>query len=412
MKINFTLAQKISWDLLGSVIYSLSQWLILIILAKTTNPSIVGLYALGLALTAPILLLTNLQLRSIQATDSEGKFEFRTYYLLRQYTNSVSIFIILIILFIFKYDFRESAIILLIGISKIIDSLSDVIYGKFQKNGRLDLVGISKIFKGVSSIIGVSISMYTTNSLLISLIILNILWLFIFLFYDKKMLKMFTTVVDSENNNLKQLKSLFVLSFPLGIVLMLGSLNVSLPRIFIENYWSSEVLGYFASISYLILTGSIVINSIGQATAPTLADLYYKNEIEKYVSLLKKMLLIGLLFGLIGLFLVFLTGEWILTFLYDSTYAKYNNVLILCMLAGTFEFLASFLGYALTAMGVFIVQAYSSLLLIAINFTSCIILIPHYGITGAGFVLLITSFSQFSFFMLILTFKLKNHSIK
>lgn len=62
LKVNF------SWTILGNSLYAFSQWYIVFILAKFGNPELVGIYSLGLAISAPILMLTGLQLRTVQAT--------------------------------------------------------------------------------------------------------------------------------------------------------------------------------------------------------------------------------------------------------------------------------------------------------------------------------------------------------
>src|ERR1700674_4553211 len=72
-----------SWTLAGNVIYALCQFGMLSALAKLGNASIVGQYALALAIAAPVFMLTNLQLRAVQATDSRHEYGFADYFTLR-----------------------------------------------------------------------------------------------------------------------------------------------------------------------------------------------------------------------------------------------------------------------------------------------------------------------------------------
>lgn len=398
--------QKFSWDFIGGIIYSLSQWFVLIILAKFGNVSMVGLYALGLSVTAPIVLMTNLQLRSIIATDVNKEFSFNLYFTLRNIMNILTVIIILLFSLLSEYNKEEFLIILLIGISKIIDSYSDLIYGKMQQNGRMDLIGSSRSIKGILTIFSMVVGLWLTGSLVISLMILNLTWLFILIFFDHK--KVGNMILDLKFEfKFKSLKKLFFLSFPLGVVLMFGSLNVNLPRIFLEKNTDTETLGYFASISFLIVSGSMVINSLGQALAPTLANLFYNREIVAYKKLLKKMLLFSLFVGVSGILISLLEGESILRIIYSNEYANYSEILVLCMIAGAFEFLSSVLGYSLTSMRVFNFQALLSSFNVLVCLVSVLVLIPLFGIEGAGFSLIITSFLQFLILSIYTLKKLK-----
>ena len=65
-----SLRSNVVWTLIGSLTYALCQWVMLSVLAKWGSPALVGEFALGLAVTAPVFMLTNLQLRAIQATDA------------------------------------------------------------------------------------------------------------------------------------------------------------------------------------------------------------------------------------------------------------------------------------------------------------------------------------------------------
>jgi hypothetical protein len=57
-----SLRRNFSWTLLGNVVYSGCQWAMLMVLAKLTRPDQVGQFSLGLAVTAPVILLAGLQL--------------------------------------------------------------------------------------------------------------------------------------------------------------------------------------------------------------------------------------------------------------------------------------------------------------------------------------------------------------
>src|ERR1043165_9211480 len=71
------------WSLTGTIIYAGCQWGMLVALAKLGDAEMVGQFALALAVTAPVLMFTNLQLRSVQATDARKDYAFGDYLALR-----------------------------------------------------------------------------------------------------------------------------------------------------------------------------------------------------------------------------------------------------------------------------------------------------------------------------------------
>lgn len=386
-----------SWNLLGSLVYSLSQFLILMILAKLGNPVMVGLYSLGLAITAPIINLTNLQLRQIQATDTnKSGYQFNDYFGLRILAGLIMLFITYVIIIINNYDFEKTMIIFLVGLSKVFDSYSDVVYGQLQQRERMDYIGKSRIIKGVSTIIVVGALLYLTGDIITSLLALNITWILLFITYDKNKIKLFINDIKPKFN-FEKLKKLTILAFPLGIVLMLGSLNTNLPRFFVEKYIDESALGYFASIAYFLVAGNIFIQSVGQAFSPRLAKLYRDKQFLKYKRNIRSLVLLGVVVGFIGFLISVFFGEFFLTLLYDSTYAQYNFILKLIMISGIFSFSASFLGHGITAMRLFRIQPITNLGVFIITLILSTILIPRIGLLGAAYTLIIANIFRFIF---------------
>ncbi|MDH3224579.1 MAG: hypothetical protein OEO23_12750, partial [Gemmatimonadota bacterium] len=54
--------ENFAWILSGRGVYAIGQWAMLAGLAKLSDPSTVGQFALGLAVAAPVIQLANLQL--------------------------------------------------------------------------------------------------------------------------------------------------------------------------------------------------------------------------------------------------------------------------------------------------------------------------------------------------------------
>lgn len=407
-----SLKENFFWNFLGSSVYALSQFIIIVLLNKLGSPVMVGLYSIGLAISTPIIMLTNLQLRQIQATDTTGEYLFNDYYALRIVTGFLAIIVIIIILFLSNYSIYKSIIVLLVALNRIIDSYSDVIYGQLQQRERMDYIGKSKAIKGILSIIVMGILLFLTNNLILTLIWINIIWILIFWYYDRKKVKLYIKNIRPFFD-LNKMKDLTIFALPLGIVMMLISLDSNLPRIVIERFLGEEALGYFTSISYLIFAGNLFIQSVGQAFSPRMAKLYRKGSIKSFNKIVVFLIFVGMITGIIGLLISIYGGELILTLLYDSSYKNYKQLLILTMISGIFIYSSSFLGFSITAMRLFKIQPFIGLIGVIVNLIFSFLLIPQFGLIGAAYTLIIVSITQFiiKIFIVIINIKYRFHKI-
>lgn len=415
-KIKFlSLRQNFSWTFIGNVIYAVCQWGILVVLAKTGTPETVGQFALGLAVTAPIFMMTNLNLRAVQATDATNKYNFGDYLRLRIYTTIIAISITIIIVNIAEYKIYTSLIIISIALIKSVESLSDIFYGLFQKNEVMNITAKAMIIKGVSTVIAISITFFITNNLLFSMVCVIIIKIFTIFIYDYRKGKIFlekSTIITHKEANLKQpcikmlytdnLFKLAALAAPLGIVMMFNSLNTNIPRYLLERSFGERELGIFAAMAYLMVAGTTVISALGQSASPRLAKQFAGQDIIGFRRLLFKLIFIGIVCGLLGVLVVFLGGKEILTHLYGSEYGEYADVLILIMIASGLSYVSSFLGVALTAARHFKIQIPITILSFVVILTASWVLVPESGMKGAAIGLIYMYFAQIplKFFLL------------
>ena len=177
---------NISWSLLGNITYAAGLWSVLIILAKLTTPDIVGQFAFGLAITAPIIMFGNMRLRLIQSSDDSDQYQFQDYFTLRLITTGIAMtcFVVISVSGIFSNEIVM--VILVIGIAKAIESFSDIIFGYFQKKELLKYVGISLITKGILSVVFVLLLTYIYENAAAAATGLAIAWGLVFVIFDLK----------------------------------------------------------------------------------------------------------------------------------------------------------------------------------------------------------------------------------
>jgi hypothetical protein len=119
---------NLSWMLVGNVVYTASQWGILTVLTRLGDARTVGQFVLAVAITTPVIQLTSLQLRAVQATDANNRYDFHDFLSLRLIAVGIAFFIILFISLGGSYSTETCLVILLIGAAKIFESVSDIIW--------------------------------------------------------------------------------------------------------------------------------------------------------------------------------------------------------------------------------------------------------------------------------------------
>jgi len=283
-------------------------------------------------------------------------------------------------------------VILLVSLAKAAESFSDIIYGFWQKHERFDRIAIALTLRGIASLAALAATLYFTRSIAWSIAAMAAVWTLWLLTYERAGAKRVLARVSPPDRlrpdwQWNKCKKLAVLAFPLGLVILLVSLNANIPRYFVEHYLGEAALGYFAAMAYAFVAGNTVMAAIGQSALPRLAR-YFTLDPAAFVQLLKNMLLIGALIGIAGIGLAFWWGATILRLLYRAEYAEYASVLTWLMVAAAVTYVASMLGYGMMAARVFRAQVPLFLAATAITALACRVLIPSKGLMGGAFAVL------------------------
>lgn len=406
-----SLRANFSWTLLGNLVYAGCQWGMLVVLAKLGSPAMVGQFSLGLVVTAPVFMLTNLQLRGVQATDAVREYYFGDYLSLRLITTVLALVIIAGVALTSRYRLEVILVVLMLGLAKAIEAVSDIFYGLLQQHERMDCIARSMIIRGFLSLLLLSAGIWLTGSLFWGVLGLAVGWAVVLLGYDLPngvlvlrgvpgqwgSISVLTDLMMASHclRELRILVSLARKALPLGVVMMLISLNTNIPRYFIEQSQGVYHLGVFAALAYLIVAGSTVVGALGQSASPRLAKYYAAGNGSAFRDLLLKLTCIGVLMGIAGTLLARVAGQEILTLLYQPEYAAHSDVFVLLMISAGLGFVASFLGYGMTAARYFRVQLPFFLVVTGTTALACAWMIPSRGLYGAAIALIISSVVQF-----------------
>ena len=389
-----------AWTLAGTVTYALSQWIVIVLLAKLGNAAMVGRFALALAVAYPITYIAHLQLRVVFVTDQESKFPAGEVLGLRLMLSALAIVILVATCKIAGYGVQTTAVILIVGVAQLLDCLSENYYAISQKNERMDRIAKSQIFRSLLSLTLVSLALHFTHSLMWGVVGYVISRSTILLTYDSARGTFALAGRPQANEgflerihpywNLRKQLGMAWIALPLGAVTVLGSLNANMPRYFIEKTFGPADLGIFSALNYIPVAAVMVCTALGYAAFARLSKLYFAGDLAGFKSVLGKAVAVCGGMGLAGLLGSALLGRQILTILYRPQYAEHVDLLLWLMAVGAVACVASCMGCAMSAAGQFRQQVPLFMVVTGSSFVACYFLIPWRGLQGAALAALVS----------------------
>lgn len=381
-----SLRSNFAWILTGNVIYAVCQWGMIVALAKLGNSFMIGQFSLGLAIATPVMMFTNLHLRAVQATDARRMYSFSEYLRLRTTLTLVGLAVIAGIACFGNYERQTAMVILAVALAKGIETLSDIHYGLFQLNDRLDQSGRSMILRGVLSVVALSTALYVTRSVLWGCVCLALVWLAALLFFDARRGRRFVSDARrlDQPAKLRRPWRLMRTALPLGIATTMAALNLNMPRYFIHARLGEHQLGIYSAMAYTTVAMILVSDSMGHCAIPRLSRFYSAGRLVEYRSLLLKLLAAGGALGLAGLAVASFAGVRLLTLVYGSEYAAHAKIFPVLILATAIYCVACMFTSAITAARCFRIQVPLYALVVGSNALACARWVPTAGLTGAA----------------------------
>src|SRR5262249_30084918 len=188
----------------------------------------------------------------------------------------------------------------------------------------------------------------------------------------------------------------------LGPVMLLVTLNGSVPRYFVSARLGDHELGVFAALSYLVVAGTTMVGAMGQSLSPKLARHHANGDVSGFTRLLSRFLLGTAALGIFGIAVAALGGRPLLTVIYSPAYGAASSTLVVIMIAGSVGYVASVLGYGLTATRQFSAQVPLMIASVAVTAAGAALLVPTYGIAGAAWATAFGAMTQIAASILIL----------
>lgn len=402
------LRANVAWMLLGNFWQGLSQWTLVVALAKMGSAEMVGSYTLGLAIALPVFMFSSLSLRSIQITDGGRSYRFLDFLTLRLASAIASLILIVGIATMAHYSRPVAAAVILISAAKAIEYLSDIFYGLLQREERMAGIAISMILRGTLSLSALTIGVWLTGSLVWGAAGLLASSAVTLLAFDipRGLGLLHVQLASGLAECVRYLRQVFgggahkriamlaLAGLPLGAVLMLVSLNLNLPRYFVEHSLGIRELGIFSSLTNLLAAGSVMTGALGQGASPRLAKYFEAAKLDEFRRLLFVLSVVCVGIGAAGLCSALLFGSRLLAIIYRPEYASHQSIFVFLMAASGFLYLGSMLGCAVTAVRCFIPQLPLFAIAAVATAVASMLLVPSHGLRGAAMAILVSAIIQ------------------
>jgi O-antigen/teichoic acid export membrane protein len=377
-----SLRSNFAWVLTGNVVYAACQWGMIVALAKLGSSFMIGQFSLGVAIATPVLMFSNLHLRAVQATDALRLTSFAEYVRLRGAMTLCGLAVIAAIACFGRYELQTRMVILTVALAKGIETLSDLHYGLFQLNDRLDQVGRSMMLRGVLSVAALSTGLYLTHSVLGGCVGLALVWLAALLFFDVPRGRRFAASARSQG--LRRSWSLMLMALPLGASTTMAALNLNMPRYFIHARLGERQLGIYSAMAYATVAMILVADSMGHCAIPRMSRLYAAGRLPEFRSFLLKLLAAGGALGLAGVAVAQLMGVRLLTLLYGHEYAAHYRIFLVLIMATAIHCVACMFTSAITSARCFRIQVPLYALVVGSNAIACARWVPTAGLAGGA----------------------------
>ncbi len=386
-----SLFRAVRVTLAANIIFALSQWLVIIVVARLGSPAQVGYITLATAIVTPAFAMTGMSLREARAVDVGSRFSDTDYYALRFYSTLIAVLASLaIVLFAYAGEARAFVFAALAFIvTKIPHVQSTLSYGVMQAHDRFDLIFKSNCARAIGGVIAFAAVFYASGNLALAFLAQALVWGVTVLRLERPALSRLGAGVSWAEVRavpFTQITGIVLWILPLSVAGVLTMLSRATPRVALGEYVSFEALGIFGATFYLLTATQLLTVAVGQAAVSRMARAHQRGDSTEFWRTTSYVLAGCLALGAAVIVLGYLLGPAVISAIYGSAYVDFYLIMAVSI-AVALSLLNSVAQFSLTARNSFRLKLF-------VNFSGFIAaillsfwLIPAGGIHGAAQVL-------------------------
>ena len=335
------------WNMVGATVNAVTSLFFLIIVTRINGENIAGIFTFGFSLACMFQVISNYAGRAYQVTNNDDSIMDSDFV----YNRIASCLLMLVsvgaYLLVKGYDSAKNTVILLFVVYRIIESLTDVMYGVIQKHDELYKVGISLFLRGAVGTVVFFATDLLTADVILSIISLLPVSLLITVFHDYRNFKCF---YKREKYNAQKNIDLFKLGFFVFAFKFLTQFILNAPKYAIDDYATNEMQTVYGiismPISFIILCSQFIIHPL----LVKFAELIKTGEYKQLLKLSAKMGAVISAIGALGVIAAYFLGIPIFELVYGINLKNYRLPLLVIIVGSTFFGISFMVSNILTAM--------------------------------------------------------------
>lgn len=309
----------------GVLFYFFCQWLLTVVSARIAGYETAGQFSLAVSFCNIFSFIGMFGIRGIQVSDVTFQYSDKLYYVLRVATCMLATFLFGIALLLSDYAGNTAACCIAMMVFKLSECATDVVIGTMQRRKQFFWIAVSYTLRGVvptGAFVGILVVTLSLPAAIWGMALASILCL---LTYDLSKLR----TMPSENNIFcaKDTVALIKMATPLMLTAILDSVLVYIPRAAVETLCGLEMLGYYSSISIVVVVLSTLSTGIWGSITPEVSMLLQKREYSPLGKLLRNIALLMVACAVVVLSLGNLLGPFFFKLLFGSQILEYMYLL-------------------------------------------------------------------------------------
>jgi O-antigen/teichoic acid export membrane protein len=380
--------------------------MITIVLLRAKGAEDAGIYGLAYAYTNMFVVISTFGMDNYQLSDVRGRHSDGTYIAARFSTSLVSVICFSIILFFFTdFSLKVRLCCAALMLYRILEGISGVYICILQKMDDYKTIGISRCIKSIF-VFGIFCAALYLFELNWAVICMSAAFLLVAVLIDfpqvtKRAAFTAKTVKHDIINILKP-------SFILVAQGFIGNFAMFFPRYIIEKTYSIEELGYFSSITLIMLIFPILVSPVLSVFIPGISGLY----IDKQYYIIKRMIFRMGLCVIAGTILLCLSslvwGRFALSLVFGEKILPYGYLLIPVLLTSGVILGCGVLGSVLTAMQKRMECFIATIAAVLVVALSCPALVSAFYMNGSLYSLIIAYAVQGLIMLAYIFYHLRN----
>ena len=343
-----TLKKTYIWTVLAGIIYAGSSFVMAIGTTNLLGEWDAGIFTIALTIGNQLVTIGYYNIRMFQVSDTKEQYAFADYSAARILSTIMMLGAGVAWIVVEGYSGEKLAVIVLMLVFKMGESISDLFEGRYQQKKRYDVACRGVVFKTLLCLIGFIISMMITKSLVVSMGVLTGLYWISLIVIDSHLLLAFK--VERPRFYWQIQRRLLTDCLPLFINEFLTIYVFGATKYAMDRYYQEDMVGIFGSLFMMAFVINLVATFVLRPLIAPLAERYQNGDKNSFIRVIKRQMLI-----IAGLLIICVAGAWligpeVLTFVSGIDLIPYRIELCIILLGGACSSLYQLFNFSLIIM--------------------------------------------------------------